>query len=59
MSKALSAFLRTALQESLAAIDTRLRVTTGIESVLRAVEKEFSLSANYAKGHAERSLGRG
>ena len=41
------------MNSELAMIDQRLRVTTNIEMVLRAVDKEFSLCANYPKGHGE------
>ena len=34
-------------------IDDRLQVSTNIENILRAVDKEFSLAANYLKGHGE------
>ena len=53
MTKALSSDLREELHDSLANIDPRLRVTPCINSVLRAVDKEFSLCANYPKGHGE------
>ncbi len=50
-SKAMSKELTVVLREWLDNIDPHLRVSTSIEAVLRAVDKEFSLSANYAKGH--------
>ena len=53
MSKALSAFLNEHLTNYLEHIDPRLRVSTKIEMILRAVDKEFSLCANYPKGHGE------
>ena len=37
----------------LANINYCYRVTTSMESVLRAVDKEFSLPANYPKGHGD------
>jgi hypothetical protein len=53
MAKALAGHLKTELKDELEAIDWRLRVSPGMESVLRAMDKEFSLCANYAKGHGE------
>jgi hypothetical protein len=53
MIKCLNKYLNTALQDELEAIDSRLRVSTSMDSVLRAVEKEFSHCANYAKGHGD------
>ena len=51
--KVLSNFMRDQLQDELDCIDQRLRVSPNIEMVLRAVDKEFSLCANYPKGHGE------
>ena len=53
MMKVLSNFMRDQLQDELDCIDQRLRVSPNIEMVLRAVDKEFSLCANYPKGHGE------
>ena len=53
MTKALSNHLRNILINDLDCIDTRLRVSTNFETILRAVDKEFSLAANYPKGHGE------
>ena len=53
MTKELSIFLRNSMTSKRDCIDTRLRVTTSIEAILRAVDKEFSLAANYPKGHGE------
>ena len=53
MAKALTARLKEELHDQLEAIDWRLRVSTSMESVLRALDKEFSLNANYAKGHGQ------
>ena len=53
MTKKLSARLNDELHDELKAIDFRLRVSTSFESVLRALDKEFSLCANYPKGHGE------
>jgi len=53
MSKALTKALKVTLKDELDAIDNRLRVSTSMESVLRATDKEFSLCANYPKGHGE------
>ena len=53
MTKALSSYLRNILINDLDSIDARLRVSPKIENILRAVDKEFSLTANYPKGHGE------
>ena len=53
MAKSTTKFLNNLLEESLEAIDPRLRVSTGMEGMLRACDKEFSLCANYPKGHGE------
>ena len=53
MTKALSAYLNESLRDDLEYIDPALRVSPKIEMVLRAVDKEFSLCANYPKGHGE------
>ena len=53
MTRALSSYLKDTLSSDLAVIDQHLRVTPNIEMVLRAVDKEFSLCANYPKGHGE------
>jgi hypothetical protein len=41
------------LRSSLDEIDPQLRVTVSISTVIRAIDKEFSLSSNYPKGHGE------
>ena len=53
MTKELSSFLRDFMISELDCIDTRLRVTTSIDAILRAVDKELSLTTNYPKGHRE------
>eukprot|EP00956_Cyclotella_meneghiniana_P030815 scaffold78775_cov36-Cyclotella_meneghiniana.AAC.2 len=53
MEKSLSKYLNQKLRSSLDDIDSTLRVTTSISAVIRAIDKEFSLSANYPKGHGE------
>ena len=53
MGKCLTTFLNNLLKDSLDEIDPRLRVTPGMEGILRACDKEFSLCANYPKGHGE------
>ena len=45
--------LNVKLKEELEAIDFRLRVGTDMVGVLRACDKEFSLCANYPKGHGD------
>ena len=52
----LSKYLRDALQGSLKEIDPSLRVSTNISDIIRAVDKEFSLPANYPKGHGKAFL---
>ena len=49
LTKHLNEILRTSLDE----IDSKLRVTSSISAVIRATDKEFSLSANYPKGDGE------
>ena len=51
--KTLSRYLSELLKSDLEAIDHRYRVSTTMDSVLRAVDKEFSLPANYPKGHGD------
>ncbi len=53
VKKALSAHLNALLHSSLNEIDPQLRVTASISAVIRAVDKEFSLSSNYPNGHGE------
>eukprot|EP00956_Cyclotella_meneghiniana_P043804 scaffold288481_cov139-Cyclotella_meneghiniana.AAC.1 len=53
MEKALSKYLNELLRGSLDEIDPMLRVTASISALIRAIDKEFSLSANYPKGHGE------
>jgi hypothetical protein len=45
--------LNNQLKNDLEEIDCRLRLSTSIDLVLRAVDKEFSLCANYPKGHGQ------
>ena len=47
ISKVLNVHLRACLED----IDPMLRVTASMSAIIRAVDKEFSLSANYPKGH--------
>ena len=53
VEKALTSRLNEILQDSADEIDPKLRVSASISAVIRAVDKEFSLSANYPKGHGE------
>ena len=46
-------YLNNILSLDLANINFRYRVTTKMDAVLRAVDKEFSLPANYPKGHGD------
>ena len=56
LEECLSKYLRDALEGSLDEIDPRLRVSTSISDIIRAVDKEFSLPANYPKGHGKEFL---
>lgn len=49
LTKKLNLYLRMSLDE----IDPKLRVSTSMSALIRAVDKEFSLSANYPKGHGK------
>jgi len=49
----LSMYLSKLMENNLSEIDWRLRVTTMFGAVLRAVDKEFSLPANYPTGHGD------
>ena len=53
MSNGITEHLKLRLQDDLEAIDFRLRVGTSFDGVLRACDKEFSLCANYPKGHGD------
>ena len=50
---ALKKDLNVHLHASLDEIDLTLRVTTSMSAIIRMVDKEFSLSANYPKGHGK------
>ena len=49
LTKHFNAILKTSLEE----IDPKLRVTASISAIIRAIDKEFSLCANYPKGHGQ------
>lgn len=53
VTKRLSAYLNNLLSDDLSNIEFRLRVTTMFDGILRAIDKEFSLPANYPKGHGD------
>ena len=53
MEKTLTRELNLHLHASLDEIDPRLRVTTSMSAIIRAVDKEFSLLANYPKGQGK------
>ena len=53
ITKRLSKYLNEILAFDLNVIDFRYRVTTMFDGILRAVDKEFSLPANYPKGHGD------
>ena len=48
--KALTSELNNILRVSLEEIDPRIWLSSSISAVIRAVDKEFSLSENYPKG---------
>ena len=54
---ALSKSIKDELDDSLAQCDPRLRVSTEIEQLIRAIDKEFSQMGNYAKGHGAKQFG--
>ena len=51
--KALTSELNNILRVSLEDIDTMIRVSSSISAVIRAVDKEFILSAKYPKVHGD------
>ena len=51
--KVLTKDLNVHLRANVDKIDPKLRVTTSMSAIIRAVDKEFSLSANYPKGHGK------
>jgi hypothetical protein len=53
MEKTLTMELNLHLCASCDKIDPKLRVTTSMSAIICAVDKEFSLSANYPKGHGK------
>ena len=53
MEKRLTKKLNLILRSSLDEIDPTLRVSASISAMIRAIDKEFSLSANYPKGHGQ------
>jgi hypothetical protein len=53
MEKKLTTKLNLILKVSLDEIDPKLRVSSSISAIIRAVDKEFSMSSNYPKGHGE------
>ena len=56
INKDISTHLSDLIQEDLDNIDSRLRVSTKFDVVLLAVDKEFSLCCNYAKGDGKAYL---
>ena len=52
----LSKFLNEMLVYDLDKMDFRYRVSTMMDAVLLVIDKEFSLPANYPKGHADQFL---
>ena len=56
VTKLLSSYLNEILASDLEAIDFRYQVSTMFEAVLHAIDKVFSLPANYPKGHGDMFL---
>ena len=52
-AKALSKYLNVILAIDLEDIDVQYRVNTKMDAILHVVVKEFSLPANYQKGHGD------
>ena len=53
ITKEISKLLNRILDEELEAIGSHLIISTGIDAVLRAFDKEFILCTNYTKGNGE------
>ena len=53
VTKRLSKFLDGMLAADLDEIHSRYRISTMMDAVLRSIDKEFSLPANYPKGHGD------
>ena len=56
VAKAVNKYLTEFLQESLKEISSFMRVSPDLAHVIHAFHKEFSLTANYPKGHGENFL---
>ena len=54
VDKAVSKFTNGFLEDSIDNISPFLRVSPDLENFIRAFHKEFSLDANYPKGHGEK-----
>ena len=54
INKYLTKHLKTKMADSFDEIDPRLRVQPNMQSILRAIDKCFSLPANYPKGEGQR-----
>ena len=52
-ANAVSKFLKEYLEDSLEEISSYLRISPDLAQIIRAYHKEFSLTANYPKGHGE------
>ena len=53
MEEAFTKTLNAILRSDLDLIDPNVRVTALISAIIRAIDKDFSLSANYPKDHGE------
>ena len=51
VEKALTTYLNTYLKDTIEDIDPSLCVSSSMSALIRAFDKEFSLCANYCKGH--------
>ena len=54
VAKAVNVYMKDFLQDSLDEISSFLRVSPDLANIIRAFHKEFSLTANYPKGHGEK-----
>ena len=53
MAKVTTKFPNNLLEDSLDEIDPQLRVSSGMDGILRACDKEFSLCTNYPKSRGD------
>ena len=53
VAKSVSLYMKEYLSDSLDIISSFLRISSNLAYIIRAYHKEFSLTANYPKGHGE------